>query len=183
MESRSASMTREPAPIPAHTPLVGAGWNIVNLDGVTDITNFFNGTGATNINNAGIMMIDSGTTNVFGGIDFSEEAVLTANAALINSFVGAGGGLFSQASELDWLSALIPGIAITHGGDGTALVLTAEGHAAFPGLTDADIQTFVDMSDVDDRTDTVRIRVFVPGARGVRLESINPQEATVEILE
>ena len=50
-------------------------------------------------------------------------------------------------------------------------------------LTDADIQTFVDMGDVDDRTDTVRIRVFVPGARGVRLESINPQEATVEILE
>lgn len=50
-------------------------------------------------------------------------------------------------------------------------------------LTGADIQTFVDMSDVDDRTDTVRIRVFVPGSRGVRLESIVPDEVTVEILE
>jgi hypothetical protein len=48
-------------------------------------------------------------------------------------------------------------------------------------LVDADIQTFVDMNDVDDRTDTVRIRVYVP--RGVLLRSIEPQEATVEILE
>ncbi|HUS34981.1 MAG TPA: hypothetical protein VM680_06475 [Verrucomicrobiae bacterium] len=50
-------------------------------------------------------------------------------------------------------------------------------------LSDADIQTFVDMSDVGARTDTVRIRVFVPASRGVRLESIIPEEATVEILE
>src|SRR5687768_9736590 len=35
-------------------------------------------------------------------------------------------------------------------------------------LRESDIQTFVDMSDVDERTDTVRIRVFVPAARGVR---------------
>src|SRR5688572_4367541 len=48
-------------------------------------------------------------------------------------------------------------------------------------LVDADIQTFVDMNDVDERTDTVRIRVYVP--RGVQLRSIEPQEATVEILE
>jgi hypothetical protein len=50
-------------------------------------------------------------------------------------------------------------------------------------LSDADIQTFVDMGDVAARTDTVRIRVFVPASRGVRLESILPEEATVEILE
>jgi hypothetical protein len=48
-------------------------------------------------------------------------------------------------------------------------------------LVDADIQTFVDMNDVDSRTDTVRIRVYVP--RGVQLRSIEPQEVTVEILE
>jgi hypothetical protein len=48
-------------------------------------------------------------------------------------------------------------------------------------LVDADIQTFVDMNDVDQRTDTVRIRVYVP--RGVQLRSIEPQEVTVEILE
>jgi hypothetical protein len=110
------------------------------LNGVTAITNFFNGTGATNINNSGIMMIDSGG-NVSGGIDFSEDAVLTANAGLINSFIGGGGGLFSQASALGWLSALIPGIVITPGGDSTALVLTADGNSAFPGLTNADISS------------------------------------------
>lgn len=120
--------------------LVGAGWNIVNLDGVTAITNFFNGTGATNLTNTGIMMIDSGG-NVTGGIDASEDAVLTANSALINSFIGGGGGLFSQASQLGWLSALVPGIVITPGGAGTSLVLTADGTAAFPGLTNADIST------------------------------------------
>ncbi|HKU63839.1 MAG TPA: PEP-CTERM sorting domain-containing protein [Rhizomicrobium sp.] len=120
--------------------LVGAGWNIVNLDGVTDITNFFNGTGTTNINNTGIMMIDSGS-NVTGGISPLEDAVLTTNAVLINSFVGAGGGLFSQASQLGWLSALVPGIAITPGGAGTGLVLTPDGNTAFPGLTNADIST------------------------------------------
>jgi hypothetical protein len=120
--------------------LVAAGWNIVNLDGVTDITNFFNGTGATNLTNTGIMMIDSGG-NVTGGISGTEDAVLTANAGLINSFIGGGGGLFSQASELGWLSALVPGIAITRGGDGTGLVLTPDGNAAFPGLTNADIST------------------------------------------
>lgn len=50
-------------------------------------------------------------------------------------------------------------------------------------LSDADIQTFVDIGDVNGRQDTVRIRVFVPGSRGVRLESVTPDEAAVEILE
>jgi hypothetical protein len=50
-------------------------------------------------------------------------------------------------------------------------------------LTDADIQTFVDIGDVEGQHDKVRIRVFVPGSRGVRLESITPDEATVDILE
>lgn len=48
-------------------------------------------------------------------------------------------------------------------------------------LTDADIQTFIDLSEVDERHKKARIRVYVP--RGVRLEEINPDEATVEIME
>jgi YbbR domain-containing protein len=48
-------------------------------------------------------------------------------------------------------------------------------------LTDSDIQTFVDLSDVDERHTKARIRVYVP--RGVQLESITPDEATVEIIE
>lgn len=50
-------------------------------------------------------------------------------------------------------------------------------------LADGDIQTFVDLGDVDERTDKVRIRVFVPGSRGVKLESITPEEAAVEVLQ
>jgi YbbR domain-containing protein len=48
-------------------------------------------------------------------------------------------------------------------------------------LSDADIQTFVDLGDVSGRHDKVRIRVFVPASRGVRLESVVPEEATVDI--
>ena len=118
--------------------LVGAGWTMTHIDGVSALNDFFAGVGAVNVNNTGLVMIDSGV-NTGGGIDFSEDAVLTANALLINSFLGGGGGLFAQASELGWLSALVPGISVNDPGDGTPLVLTADGHAAFPGLTDADI--------------------------------------------
>lgn len=48
-------------------------------------------------------------------------------------------------------------------------------------LTDNDIQTFVDLSEVDAVHKTARIRVYVP--RGIRLEQINPDRATVEIIE
>lgn len=48
-------------------------------------------------------------------------------------------------------------------------------------LTDDDIQTFVDLNEVDITQTKARIRVYVP--RGVRLESITPEEATVEFLE
>jgi hypothetical protein len=48
-------------------------------------------------------------------------------------------------------------------------------------LTDADIQTFVDLSEVDPKTKTAPIRVYVP--RGVRLEQILPDRALVEVIE
>ena len=118
-------------------------WSIGSVDGTTDITNFFNGTGAFNTGNTGIIMIDSGD-NVGGGISSAEEAILTANAAALNAFVGAGGGLFAQASDLGWLAALVPGIVVTDigtGGDSSALLLTAAGTSAFPGLTNGDLSS------------------------------------------
>jgi len=48
-------------------------------------------------------------------------------------------------------------------------------------LTDSDIQTFIDLSEAQGRSGKVRIRVYVP--RGVRLEEITPEEATVEVIE
>src|SRR5882757_1810894 len=116
---------------------IGATWSMTHIDGTLALANYFAGTGSVNKNNTGIILIDSGD-NVAGGIDSTEDAVLTANAAALNAFVAGGGGLFPQASDLRWLSALIPGIVITDigtGGDSSALLLTAAGSTAFPGLT------------------------------------------------
>jgi len=122
---------------------IAGSWTYTNVNGTSALTDFFNGVGAINVSNTGIILIDSGD-NVSGGISSTEDSILTANASLIDAFVGAGGGLFAQASALGWLSVLIPGIAITDigtGGDSSALALTGAGTAAFPGLSNADLST------------------------------------------
>jgi hypothetical protein len=81
--------------------------------------------------------MDSGS-NIGGGITSAELAAVTANASFLNSFVGAGGGLFSQANGYDWLSALLPGVTDVNF-QSTGLALTAAGSSAFPGLTNADL--------------------------------------------
>ena len=119
--------------------LVGAGWSSTFVNGVADITTFF----ASGISSAGIVVLDSGS-NVSGGISGAEEAVVTANASVLNSFLGAGGGLFSQANGLGFLSALVPGINVLSfggGGLGGGLTITAAGTSAFPGLTNADLSS------------------------------------------
>jgi YbbR domain-containing protein len=50
-------------------------------------------------------------------------------------------------------------------------------------LAGADIQTFIDLTEVDQKHKTARIHVFVPTGRGVRLQQITPDEATIEFLE
>ena len=114
--------------------LAGAGgWT---FQVVSDLT--APGAFATALGSAGIIMLDSGNSNVGGGLTGAEEAVLTANAAAIDSFVGGGGGLFSQAGDYGWLSTLVPGLSVTHSQfDG--LALTAAGSTAFPALTNADL--------------------------------------------
>ena len=69
----------------------------------------------------------------------------------MNNFVGgagnplAGGGLFAHGegftggADWGWLTTLIPGIVATESGGGANLSLTAAGIAAFPGLSNADI--------------------------------------------
>lgn len=109
------------------------GWTASTVS-VSDFGGFFGGTNAVNINTAGIIMMDSGF-NVGGGVDGSN---FTPYASTINSFVGGGGGLFSQANGYDWLSALLPSVTTSSEGS-TGISLTAAGNAAFPGLTDADL--------------------------------------------
>lgn len=127
--------------------LAGGGWNRVTLNGATAITNFFNGTGAVNINNAGIIYMPTVDGNVAGGLTNAELAVVNANAAALDAFLAAGGGLFSQEQNnssigYGWLTTLLPGVTTQgdNGGpgfDSGSLSLTAAGSAAFPGLTNS----------------------------------------------
>ena len=119
--------------------LVGLGWTLQVVDGTTNLTNFFAGTGAagTNLADSGILMMDS-AGNVSGGATAAELGVFTANATAIDSFLGAGGGLFSQANGYGWITSLLPGLGIVSESN-TGLGLTAAGTAAFPGLTNADL--------------------------------------------
>jgi len=117
--------------------LVGSGWSFSNVDGATDITNFFNGTGTVNINNTSLIMMDSGQ-NVGGGSDATERGIFTTNASVIDTFLGNGGGLFSQANGYGWVSALLPSLTVVSG-QSSGISLTAAGSAAFPSLTNADL--------------------------------------------
>lgn len=112
--------------------LAGAGgWTFLSVANLT-AANF-----ATSIASAGIIMLDSGG-NVDGGLTDVEELVLTTNASALDSFVGGGGGLFSQAGDYGWLSSLVPGLNRVSFSN-TGLTLTAAGSAAFPGLNDSDL--------------------------------------------
>ncbi len=113
--------------------LPGAGWTAQFVNGTVAINTFL----STGIGSAGIIMLDSGS-NVGGGIDAVESAAVAAGAVVLNNFLGAGGGLFTQANALGFLTALVPGINIIDRFD-TGIALTAAGNSAFPGLTNADL--------------------------------------------
>lgn len=119
--------------------LPGLGWTFASVDGDTAVSAFFDGTGTHNVNNSSIIMMDSGS-NVGGGATSSERALFTANAAVINTFLGDGGGLFSQANGYGWVTALLPDLDAPSESS-TGLSLTPAGNAAFPGLTNADLSS------------------------------------------
>ena len=108
-------------------------WNIQTI-GTAGFADFFGGTSTVNINTVGILLMDSGS-NVSGGVS-GTNFVTYANG--INAFVGAGGGLFSQANGYQWLTALLPSVT-TPSESTTGLSLTAAGNSNFPGLTNADL--------------------------------------------
>jgi PEP-CTERM motif len=116
-----------------HSSLAAAGWSIAYIDGADSITAFLQGGAA----GAGIIMLDSGS-NVTGGVTTSELTALTNNATFLNTYLAAGGGLFSQANGYDWLSPLLPSVTVNDF-QTTGLTLTAAGTAAFPGLADSDL--------------------------------------------
>lgn len=132
------------------TALAGlAGFTTSTLTSVLDITNFFNGTGVVNVNNTGIIYMPTVASNVGGGITDAQLVPVNANGLTINSFLAAGGGLFSQEQAnsgigYGWLTSLLPGLIVKGDNSGgvanpSQLFLTAEGMLQFPGLTDAEL--------------------------------------------
>ena len=112
--------------------LVGLGWTLE----VVSTANFATFFGAGGTLGTGILMMDSGN-NVSGGVDDSQ---FNPYSAAINNFLGAGGGLFSQANGYSWLGSLVPGLTVTTD-SGSNLAVTAAGTTAFPGLTNADLSS------------------------------------------
>ena len=115
------------------------GWTLETVS-ISDFASFFLGIGPQKISSAGLLLMDSGD-NVSGGVDGS---AFDPYAAIINAFVGSGGGLFSQANDFSWVASLVPALSsvdLGGGGVSSVLSLTPAGSAAFPGLADADLST------------------------------------------
>ena len=71
----------------------------------------------------------------------TEGQVLIDNAAAIDAFVNSGGGLISHGTCYDWLAALLPNAQAVHyeSYGSNDLYFTPDGSAAFPTLTEDDI--------------------------------------------
>lgn len=119
-----------------------AGFTVDYYDGAAAINAFFAGLANNTVPNPAMLWIaGTGSTN---DLDSTEGAALTANAAAISAFVGSGGGLMAHGSGVNaygWLSALLPGLTENNGACDAqpGAVLTPVGVAAFPGLTNSDI--------------------------------------------
>jgi hypothetical protein len=115
------------------------GRTISFFDGATAINDFFTSLAGGGINPALIWLAGTGAAN---DLVSAEGAALTSNAAAIDTFVGDGGGLMAHGSgsvAYGWLTTLLPGLSEVPGCNSSGATLTAAGQAAFPGLTNANI--------------------------------------------
>jgi uncharacterized repeat protein (TIGR01451 family) len=121
-----------------------AGLGVTYYDTPAGITGFFTQLGAGTATPRIIWIAGVGTGNC---MDPDEIAAVTTNASAIDGFVNQGGGLMSHGDASvygtplspGWLNALIPGIEAVGAGSSGDLELTPAGLAAFPGLTNADV--------------------------------------------
>jgi hypothetical protein len=107
------------------------------IEGDAAINTYLSGVAGGTNRPAVIVYPGSGVGN---GVDTAEEAAWATNATTIASYVAAGGGLLAHEGDYTWLTALLPGIVVdsTCEADPGATLTTA-GSAAFPTLSDADI--------------------------------------------
>ncbi|MCF7981142.1 MAG: hypothetical protein K9K86_04105, partial [Pseudomonadales bacterium] len=118
-----------------------AGLTVTFIDTAAAITQFFIDLAAGTINPKILWIAGTGAAN---DLDSTEGAALTANAAAINAFGASGGGIMAHGSGNDafgWLGTLLPGIDYTGGCSSGGATLTAAGQAAFPGLSNSDIDS------------------------------------------
>lgn len=115
------------------------GRTVNHYEGAAAINQFFIDLAAGTVNPAMIHIAGTGANN---DLSTAEGDALTANALAISNFVSTGGGLMAHGSGADaygWLVALLPGLTEVSGCQETGATLTPAGMAAFPGLSNSDI--------------------------------------------
>ena len=130
-----------PTADPALTSAAAAlGLTTVGYGGAAGLTQFFTDLAAGTVRPR--ILYSPGNDYGSASIDSAESAVLAANAAAINAFVAAGGGLMSHggadATVYSYLTTLLPGIVLSTTCN-TPGTLTPTGQAAFPQVTNQDI--------------------------------------------
>jgi hypothetical protein len=148
------------------------GMTVQFFDGDVAIANALGAIADGSYNPAIIWVAGDGADNDLDGCDGAgtEGQALIDQAGVINQFVTDGGGLFSHGTCYAWLTSLLPSVTTVDGGSSDDLYRTAEGVAAFPGVSDADfnagpwhnhfegdfggLQVLVRSSDIDDATGT-----------------------------
>ena len=118
------------------------GMTVQYFDGDAAIANALQSIGNGSFNPAIIWVSGDNASNDLGdtGCDGpgTEGQALIDNASVINTFVTEGGGLMSHGTCYGWLQALLPTVTTVDGGSSDDLYRTAEGIAAFPGVSDTD---------------------------------------------
>ena len=115
------------------------GKTVTYVDGATAINQFFADLAAGTVNPGMLWFAGTGAVN---DLDAAEGTALTNNAGAINAFGASGGGIMAHGSgstAYGWLSALLPGLSESGGCSSSGATLTAAGQAAFPGLSNSDI--------------------------------------------
>jgi len=116
------------------------GFSVGFFDGDVAMSGFFTDLASGTVNPRIIWLAG---TNAANDMIPAETAVLTTNAAALDAFVTSGGGLMSHGDEdaYGWLSTLLPGITLGTSCSSSGATLTAAGTAAFPGLSNSDVDS------------------------------------------
>ena len=117
------------------------GKTVTFIDGDVAINQFFIDLAAGLINPSMLWIAGTGAAN---DLVSAEGLALSGNAAAINAFGASGGGIMAHGSgsvAYGWLSTLLPGLTEVSGCSSSGATLTAAGIAAFPGLSNSDIDS------------------------------------------